>query len=150
MEPLYFLAFSQIGNLTGYKHISTGHEAEGLWALREVVVLPPRVSREPWLPCPLGNCLQVGFAIVLCYKSYTHPQSFLWTWCLSYDLSLCLFLSHTLQVMCVFPNQIQLLSTWTFPCFYNSRDFSFSPQNTFICFHRDTSSMSSIMIMRFS
>lgn len=101
MEPLYLLAFSQIGNLTGYKHISTGHEAEGLWASREVVVLPPRVSREPWLPCPLGNCLQVGFAIVLCYKSYTHPQSFLWTWCLSYHLSLCLFLSHICR-SCVF------------------------------------------------
>lgn len=49
-----------------------------------------------------------------------------------------------------FPNQIQLLTTWTFLYFCNSRDFSFSPQNTFICFHWDTSSMSSIMIMRFS
>lgn len=149
MEPLYFLAFSQIGNLTGYKHISTGHEAEGLWASREVVVLPPRVSREPWLPCPLGNCLQVGFAIVLCYKSYTYPQSFLWTWCLSYHLSLCLFLSHICR-SCVFFQIKYNYSPHELSRFYNSRDFSFSPQNTFICFHRDISSMSSIMIMRFS
>ena len=132
MEPLYFLAFGQIGNNTGYKHIFTGPETEGLWASREAVALLPRVSREPWLPCLLGKCIQVGFAILLCCKSNTHPQSFLWTSCLSYDLSRCLFLSHTLQVMCVFPNRIQLLSTWTFPYFYNSRDFSFSPQNIFV------------------
>lgn len=29
------------------------------------------------LPCLLANSIQVGFAILLCYKSYTHPQSFL-------------------------------------------------------------------------